>query len=145
MLASMARGASRSAFLARSAEARLPTWSSYLRARIPPPGAAGRRRLGTSTGGTTMLRRGGSCAKGSLRATAGVTTSHRPRPLASFRPPLNLNEFMRRVSTTTPATAPRAAWPYCYRHWSVSLGGYGTCPNGHGKGLDSYWSPSEDD
>ena len=29
--------------------------------------------------------------------------------------------------------------PYCYRHWQVSQSGYGYCPRGHGKSLDSHW------
>ena len=34
---------------------------------------------------------------------------------------------------------------YCYRHWHVSPGGYGTCPQGHGKSLDPHWSPEDYD
>jgi hypothetical protein len=35
--------------------------------------------------------------------------------------------------------------PYCATHWSVSRGGYGHCPQGHGKSLDPHWSPSDYD
>lgn len=35
--------------------------------------------------------------------------------------------------------------PYCYRHWQVSHGGYGTCPERHGKSLDPHWSPEDYD
>jgi hypothetical protein len=31
--------------------------------------------------------------------------------------------------------------PYCYQHWQVSESGYGYCPRGHGKSLDSHSSP----
>jgi len=34
--------------------------------------------------------------------------------------------------------------PYCARHWHVSETGCGTCPFGHGKGLDPHWQPAED-
>jgi hypothetical protein len=30
---------------------------------------------------------------------------------------------------------------YCYRHWRVSVTGYGRCQRGHGKSLDAHWSP----
>jgi hypothetical protein len=30
---------------------------------------------------------------------------------------------------------------YCYDHWDPTVGGYGTCPRGHGKSLDPHWSP----
>ena len=30
---------------------------------------------------------------------------------------------------------------YCGTHWNTSAYGYGTCPKGHGKSLDSHWSP----
>lgn len=30
---------------------------------------------------------------------------------------------------------------YCPKHWSISISGYGFCPNGHGKSLDPHWSP----
>ncbi len=32
---------------------------------------------------------------------------------------------------------------YCSTHWSSSRGGYGHCPNGHGKSLDPHWSPED--
>lgn len=35
--------------------------------------------------------------------------------------------------------------PYCYEHWNVSAGGYGHCPEGHGKSLDPHWSPDDYD
>ena len=35
--------------------------------------------------------------------------------------------------------------PYCYDHWKVSAGGYGHCPEGHGKSLDPHWSPDDYD
>jgi hypothetical protein len=34
---------------------------------------------------------------------------------------------------------------YCPNHWSISVGGYGHCPQGHGKSLDPHWSPSDYD
>lgn len=34
---------------------------------------------------------------------------------------------------------------YCPTHWDISVGGYGHCPQGHGKSLDSHWSPSSYD
>ena len=34
---------------------------------------------------------------------------------------------------------------YCANHWSVSAGGYGRCPRGHGKSLDPHWSPADYD
>lgn len=34
---------------------------------------------------------------------------------------------------------------YCEKHWSVSATGFGTCPQGHGKSLDSFWHPDSDD
>ena len=37
------------------------------------------------------------------------------------------------------------AAPYCWVHWSVSVGGYGVCPRGHGKSLDPHWSPDDYD
>jgi hypothetical protein len=30
---------------------------------------------------------------------------------------------------------------YCPEHWAISETGYGTCPKGHGKGLDPHWHP----
>ena len=30
---------------------------------------------------------------------------------------------------------------YCYDHWDPTVGGYGTCPRGHGKSLDPHWAP----
>jgi hypothetical protein len=35
--------------------------------------------------------------------------------------------------------------PYCHKHWSVDRGGYGRCPEGHGKSLDPHWSPDDYD
>lgn len=35
--------------------------------------------------------------------------------------------------------------PYCPTHWTVSPGGYGRCPAGHGKSLDPHWSPDDYD
>jgi len=35
--------------------------------------------------------------------------------------------------------------PSCRTHWAVSPGGFGHCPNGHGKSLDPHWSPSDYD
>jgi hypothetical protein len=32
---------------------------------------------------------------------------------------------------------------YCYKHWSVSKTGYGSCPNKHGQSLDPHWSPDD--
>lgn len=32
---------------------------------------------------------------------------------------------------------------YCPRHWHISSTGWGTCPRGHGKGLDPHWSPDD--
>jgi hypothetical protein len=34
---------------------------------------------------------------------------------------------------------------YCETHWNVSVGGYGRCPQGHGKSLDPHWSPDSYD
>lgn len=34
---------------------------------------------------------------------------------------------------------------YCSDHWNPSQGGYGRCPNGHGKSLDPHWSPADYD
>jgi hypothetical protein len=34
---------------------------------------------------------------------------------------------------------------YCPRHWSISATGFGTCPRGHGKSLDSHWHPEVDE
>lgn len=34
---------------------------------------------------------------------------------------------------------------YCYRHWSPTDTGYGSCPEGHGKSLDPHWSPAWDE
>jgi hypothetical protein len=31
--------------------------------------------------------------------------------------------------------------PYCFTHWNPTTSGWGTCPRGHGKGLDPHWSP----
>jgi hypothetical protein len=33
--------------------------------------------------------------------------------------------------------------PYCRQHWHVTQSGLGTCPHGHGKSLDSHWSPDD--
>lgn len=29
--------------------------------------------------------------------------------------------------------------PYCSRHWRISVTGYGSCPEGHGKSLDALY------
>jgi hypothetical protein len=34
---------------------------------------------------------------------------------------------------------------YCTTHWSPDSGGYGHCPNGHGKSLDPFWKPEDYD
>jgi hypothetical protein len=34
---------------------------------------------------------------------------------------------------------------YCYTHWNPTTTGWGTCPQGHGKGLDPHWSPDFED
>jgi len=31
---------------------------------------------------------------------------------------------------------------YCIDHWQTTASGYGTCPRGHGKSLDPFWSAS---
>jgi hypothetical protein len=39
---------------------------------------------------------------------------------------------------------PECEVPYCHQHWHPTDTGYGYCPYGHGKDLDSHWSPLVD-
>ena len=59
----------------------------------------------------------------------------------AFRPPLSFAQVHTAGFCDDAGFCPDCNAPYCYSHWHVSESGYGHCPHGHGKSLDSHWSP----
>ena len=56
----------------------------------------------------------------------------------AFRPPLRFAQVHTAGFHDDAGFCQDCDAPYCYRHWHVSQTGYGYCPRGHGKSLDSY-------
>ena len=57
----------------------------------------------------------------------------------AFRPPLCFAQVHTAGFYDDAGFCPDCDAPYCYKHWHVSETGYGHCPRGHGKSLDSHW------
>ena len=50
-------------------------------------------------------------------------------------------EVIRQVQLTdNSGFCERCCVAYCFTHWDPSTTGWGTCPRGHGTGLDPHWS-----
>jgi hypothetical protein len=74
-----------------------------------------------------------------------VTAERAQQMIAAFREPLRFAavralDFYDDAGLCGPCDA-----PYCVRHWNVSSTSYGRCPQGHGKSLDPFWIPWDDD
>ena len=55
----------------------------------------------------------------------------------AFRPPLRFAQVHAAGFYDDAGFCQDCDAPYCYRHWHVTETGYGYCPHGHGKSLDS--------
>lgn len=61
----------------------------------------------------------------------------------AFSPPLTYEKVRRAGVYDDAGFCSECRAPYCSRHWSVDVGGYGRCPRGHGRSLDPHWSPED--
>jgi hypothetical protein len=84
-------------------------------------------------------------------ATAGngmgddISAEEAARWSAAFAEPLTYENVRRAVLYDDAGFCAECRVPYCDRHWGVSTGGYGRCPQGHGRSLDPHWSPDDYD
>jgi hypothetical protein len=62
----------------------------------------------------------------------------------AFSPPLTYEKVRQAGLYDDAGFCAECEQPYCHAHWKVSAGGYGHCPQGHGRSLDPHWSPDED-
>ena len=90
------------------------------------------------TGGWRFIYQGIEAGNGNGRIVpedeAGLLT-------AAFADPPNF-DLMRKAQLFDDAGyCDECGVAYCYTHWSPTTTGWGTCPCGHGKGLDPHWSP----
>jgi hypothetical protein len=68
-----------------------------------------------------------------------IDASRAGRITRAFRPPLHFGQVHAAGFYDDAGFCQDCDAAYCYRHWHVSGSGYGYCPRGHGKSLDSHW------
>lgn len=74
-----------------------------------------------------------------------ITPEEAAQLAEAFSPPLTYDKVRRAELYDDAGFCAECAEPYCHAHWNVSAGGFGRCPQGHGRSLDPHWSPDDYD